>query len=568
MLALGGMVCMAIFHLSVKPIGRGMGRSAVGASAYRSGEKIRNEYDGVTHDYTKRRSSVASSAYRAGDKLQDSEKTHDFTGKQNIVHSEIMLPSHAPREYADRSALWNAVEKCEKAINARTAREVVIALPVELTQEQNIELVRDYIERNFASKGMCADVNIHVGHIKKRRNEKYPFEDLTVQQENPHAHIMLTVRPINKDGSWGAKSKKEYILDKNGERIKLKSGNFKSRKVDTTDWDKTTTLEKWREDWARTVNQNFERLGIDERIDHRTLKAQGIDREPTIHMGHGAWNLEKKGVVTERGEINRGIYERNKAKEPHTKSRGYSCAFSKENATAERQVAEHLHELKEKHYTISKEISELQARATETQREISISHITAEEITERAENIQDIKSRLYDLQTKRRSMGVFTNRKDIDKQIQHQQRAESQATDYFTRTYKINPEQAEVEITRLEKIAEGKSNLHSKIQGKLKPLIEQREHNIFEYQRQKMLLEIRPDKEEIHKRLTELEKESQVYKNLVRDDVLRLRCNRQLDNVTERNFEKIMQSVSPKQQKDLSELREFERVRLYRCGRF
>jgi ATP-dependent exoDNAse (exonuclease V) alpha subunit len=202
---------MAIYHFSVKPIGRGMGRSAVAAASYRSGERIRNEYDSITHDYTKRRGAVGSSAYRSGDKLHDSEIIYDYTRKQDIVHSEIMLPAHAPSEYFDRSTLWNNVEKCEKARNARTAREVVVALPNELSQEQNIELVLDYVQRNFVEKGMCADINIHAGHIHERKGEQYPFENLTIQQENPHAHIMLTVRPINQDGSWGRNVKKNIF---------------------------------------------------------------------------------------------------------------------------------------------------------------------------------------------------------------------------------------------------------------------------------------------------------------------------------------------------------------------
>jgi ATP-dependent exoDNAse (exonuclease V) alpha subunit len=133
---------------------------------------------------------------------------YDFTKKQSIIHSEIILPDHAPIEFYDRQTLWNAVEKSEKQSNARTAREIVVTLPNELTAEQNVSLVRDYVRENFINKGMCADFSVHAGHINLRKGEKYPFEGLTVQQENPHAHILLTVRPINTDGSWGAKSKK------------------------------------------------------------------------------------------------------------------------------------------------------------------------------------------------------------------------------------------------------------------------------------------------------------------------------------------------------------------------
>ena len=171
---------MAIYHCSIKIISRGKGKSAVAAAAYRSGEKITNEYDGLTHDYTR---------------------------KGGVVHTEILLPDHAPREYADRAALWNAVERIEKNKNSQLSREIELALPVELSAGQNISLVREYCNRHFVEKGMCADVCIH-----------------DKQDGNPHAHIMLTMRPIEQDGSWGAKSKKEYILDGNGGHVKLKSG--------------------------------------------------------------------------------------------------------------------------------------------------------------------------------------------------------------------------------------------------------------------------------------------------------------------------------------------------------
>ena len=166
---------MAIYHCSIKIISRGKGKSAVAAAAYRSGESLTNEYDGITHDYTR---------------------------KGGIVHTEILLPDNAPAAYADRSVLWNAVEKAEKAKNAQLAREIEIALPHELTREQGISLVREYVKEQFVNAGMCADICLH------DKNDG-----------NPHAHIMLTMRPIEQDGSWGAKQKKEYILDKDGNKI-------------------------------------------------------------------------------------------------------------------------------------------------------------------------------------------------------------------------------------------------------------------------------------------------------------------------------------------------------------
>ena len=242
--------------------------SAVGASAYRSGEVLKNEYDGITHD---------------------------FTRKRGIVHTEILLPPHAPPDFADRSTLWNSVEKIEKSKNSQLAREIEIALPTELDREQQIRLVREYVQENFVSVGMCADIAIH-----------------DKKTGNPHAHIMLTMRPLEQSGEWGAKSKKEYILDKNGQRIKLKNGSFKTRKVDLTDWNDKDKAEVWRQAWADVTNKYLAEQNIPQRIDHRSYERQGIEQIPTVHMGVAATQMERKGIVTEKGEKNRLIREQNR----------------------------------------------------------------------------------------------------------------------------------------------------------------------------------------------------------------------------------------------------------------
>ena len=259
---------VAIYHCSIKIISRGKGKSAVAAAAYRSGETLTNHYDGVTHD---------------------------FTRKGGIVHTEILLPPHAPPDFADRSILWNSVEKIEKAKNSQLAREIEIALPVELDREQQIQLIREYVKENFVSVGMCADFAIH-----------------DKQDGNPHAHIMLTMRPLEQSGEWGAKSKKEYLLDKDGQRIKLKNGTFKSRKVDTVDWNSQEKAEVWRQAWADIANRYLAAQDIPERIDHRSYKRQGIEQIPTVHMGVAATQMERRGIVTEKGEHNREIREQNR----------------------------------------------------------------------------------------------------------------------------------------------------------------------------------------------------------------------------------------------------------------
>jgi ATP-dependent exoDNAse (exonuclease V) alpha subunit len=186
------------------------------------------------------------------------------------------------------------VERIEKAKNSQLAREIEIALPVELSTEQNISLAHNYVKTHFVDAGMCADICIH-----------------DTGNDNPHAHILLTMRPIERDGSWGAKSQKEYILDSNGERIKLKSGEYKSRKIDTVDWNSPNRAEDWRAGWADAINSEFERLGIPERVDHRSYERQGIEQIPTIHMGVVAAQMERKGIATERGDINREIAIKN-----------------------------------------------------------------------------------------------------------------------------------------------------------------------------------------------------------------------------------------------------------------
>lgn len=263
---------MAIYHCHCKIISRGQGRSAVGAAAYRSGEKLKNEYDGIEHDYTK---------------------------KGGVAYSEIMLCENAPKEYQDRATLWNAVEQAEKGSRAQLAREYEVALPVELSREEQIQLVRDFAKENFVDKGMCVDFSIH-----------------DKEDGNPHAHIMLTTRPIEKDGTWGAKATNEYVLDKNGERIlqKIDKQNrkiYKRVKIETTDWNTKEFLQRSRESWAEKVNQELEKKSLPQRIDHRSFKEQGIEKIPTQHIGVSANAMEKRGIESQRGNENREIKKAN-----------------------------------------------------------------------------------------------------------------------------------------------------------------------------------------------------------------------------------------------------------------
>lgn len=251
---------------------RSKGQSAVDAASYISRSVLVSEYDGKT--------------YRP--------KYHE-----DLVHCEINLPEHAPEEWLDRAVLWNSVELNEKQKNAQLCRTLKAALPNDWSYELAEETVRDYVQRNFVSKGMCADWAIH---------------DSVNQNgiHNLHFHLMLTLRPVEENGKWGAKQRKEYILDKDGNKIRNKSGRgFKSRAVDVNDWNEKGNSRKWRKDLTDTINVVNDRIGLPEYWEHRSFKELGLEQEPTRHLGPIASALERKGIRTEKGDANRAIMEHN-----------------------------------------------------------------------------------------------------------------------------------------------------------------------------------------------------------------------------------------------------------------
>lgn len=299
---------MAIYHLEAKVVSRGAGHSAVAASAYLSCSRLYNDYDGIQHDYTK---------------------------KQGLAWQEVFLPEYAPQEWRDREKLWNAVEEVETAKDSRLAREFVVALPIELNREEQIALLQEFIREQFVSDGMCADAAIHGtdGH-------------------NPHAHILLTVRPLDERGKWQYKTEKEYLCMKNGEERGFTASEFRTAQNDGWEkqypykvgkkkvymipsaaeaqglvradkhpkstrygrqnpiserWNSEEQLTAWREAWADVSNRCLERAGREERIDHRSNAARGLDEIPTIHEGVAAQALERKGIISDRCEINRQI---------------------------------------------------------------------------------------------------------------------------------------------------------------------------------------------------------------------------------------------------------------------
>ena len=261
---------MDFFHWTTKIVSRNKGKSVVAASAYISGTRMENTWDGVTHDYTR---------------------------KKHVIYTEVMLPPNSPQEYADRNLLWNSVEWNETKANAQLARSIELALPAELNHEQNITLVRKLVQELFVDKGMCADVAFH-----------------DKGDGNPHTHILLTMRPLTPDGKWGDKSRLEYILDADGNRIPARQkGRWKTRKVYTTDWDDRGNAERWRAAAAEAINEALREAGFTQGfVDPRSYADQGVQRIPMVHEGPDARAMEKRGIPTEVGEKNREIRQQNK----------------------------------------------------------------------------------------------------------------------------------------------------------------------------------------------------------------------------------------------------------------
>jgi hypothetical protein len=258
---------MALFHFHVTQLKRSAGQSAVAAAAYRAGEKLHSTYYGEDADYT---------------------------SKGGVILTDILLPPHAPPEYADRETLWNAVENVERHPKAQLAYSFDIALQNEFSLDENIALVRQFLLDEFVSRGMIVDFAVHD-----------PDKNGGIQ--NPHFHVMCPIRPLNPDGTWGAKQRREYVLDENGERVKDEAGNDVFNAVPTTDWGKPETLEHWRKAWAELCNAKFAEKGLNCRIDHRSYERQGVEQLPTVHEGPAVRQMEVRGIRTDKGDLNRWI---------------------------------------------------------------------------------------------------------------------------------------------------------------------------------------------------------------------------------------------------------------------
>ena len=262
---------ISLFHFHVTQISRAAGQSAIASAAYRAGEKLHSDYYGDDSDYT---------------------------GKRGVCHSEILLPPHAPERLRDRETLWNEVEKSERRKDAQLAYAFDIALQNELSYEENLELTRKFLQENFVASGMIVDFAIH----DPERNGA----------QNPHFHVMAPIRPLNSDGTWGAKQQLVYRLDEAGQRIRKTNGKYAVDAVPTTDWGRPETLDRWREAWADLVNQKLDEKGLDCRIDHRSYADQAVDLLPTVHEGVAVRQMEQRGIRTEKGDLNRWIKATNR----------------------------------------------------------------------------------------------------------------------------------------------------------------------------------------------------------------------------------------------------------------
>lgn len=264
---------MEVISLHVGIISRRKGRSSVQIAAYCSRSKLHDEYTG---------------------------KTYDYTDRNDLIYHNVMLPDCAPDGFHDSAILWNDVERIEKARNSRLARALTIALPKELGHDAHINMVRQYAQKFFVHRGMCADISIH-----------------DKGDGNPHTHILLTTRSMTNNGEWTFKQQRNYLLDKNGERIRDPvTHRFKlGRSIKANDWDSPERIEEWRKGWAETCQSWFEQYGIHKEVTHLSFAKQGIDREPTIHLGAKVKALEARGLQTDRGKKNRSIVEHNHALE-------------------------------------------------------------------------------------------------------------------------------------------------------------------------------------------------------------------------------------------------------------
>ncbi|MCL2257513.1 MAG: MobA/MobL family protein [Candidatus Bathyarchaeota archaeon] len=489
-----------------------------------------------------------AAAYRSGEALggDGAEIIHDYTRKKGVVHKEILLPDNAPEEYQDRQTLWRAVEARERRHDARLAREIEVALQKEFDLQENIALLREYIKENFVDKGMIADFAVHYA-----------------RSENPHAHIMLTTRHVTPDGFKG-----------------------KNR-----DWDKDAELLRWRENREEINNRKFAEKGLAERIDHRTLKAQGIDREPTIHLGHKAAALERKGIRTAKGDYNREIQQRNlerAAERAASGVRNQTTDFTqhhaanlnspavgaasgvrnqttdftqhhaaneerKQNEKSADETAQTLNELRDYYITLEKDLSALIPKRNEIRQELPRLTFRAENIDEHTKNIEILQGKIAELQEERQNLNFLQRAKkqETDQAIKHAQQELKRAEIFFVNRFGVTPNQAPNEIKRIdEKIRTKQADLTAKNTAIL-DIMNNQDKILLEYHTQKLIAQTRPDGQQIEKILEKLNKPpDNTHARLLQE-----RIDRRLNIIPDQDFQRIIEKLPQHQAQTLIQQR-------------
>lgn len=253
---------MASYHLNAKIVSRGDGGSVTAVAAYISGEKLRDRYDG---------------------------KIHDRSYRKDVMYKEILLPPMAPHELLNRQTLLDELNASEGRSDSQMARSIKIALPNELSFDEQIALAKEFVLENFINIGMCADIGVHRGLLEKSK-KPISIEAVYEHQDNPHAHLLIPFRTVGKDGFHETKTQTRYMNN-------------------------SQYLVIWRKEWERLQNKAFERLGLEVRVSHESNEVRGIDRIPTKHIGAATMALEQRGIRTERGDVYRETVARNKERE-------------------------------------------------------------------------------------------------------------------------------------------------------------------------------------------------------------------------------------------------------------
>jgi hypothetical protein len=400
--------------------------------------------------------SVAHIAYQRGEKIieEDTYITHDYRAKGGVVHSEIIVPKNAPKEFKDSETLWNAVEKSEKRKDSQLAREIIVAIPREFDLEAQIAVVGQYVRENFVEKGMCADFSIH-----------------DEGKGNPHAHIMLTLRHVTRKG-FGLKN---------------------------TAWNKKSEHLKWRKNWAEINNDLFKWLGMDERIDHRSYKEQGLDKEPMIHLGHKAAALEKKGVKTDRGNHNRAVQQRNAAREQGEKGVESSESEDNKDSSAPKKENDQVREapkIAEPWEKRARLAAVRKMRILGDPRKKQDAEGNAAELAEQGQERQGIAEFMRELRG-----NFFTQEKEYN-MAKHEGDANTRAV-------------------RMQEIRENQAAI------------------VIAYHTQKLFNELRPDRQQIELLLEEMN----TPPLSVRDKLLYEQIDRRLNTITDEDFQRVIENL-------------------------